>query len=154
MGEVNAGIADATAIWVEILARHHHEVATRYRFASTPITIGRAYDNDVVVDDPHVAAHHLRIARNDDGALIAEDLGSRNGLYVDRERERRAEIVLDGEHELRIGATVLRVRTAAYAVSAEQPIMRASSAYSVSPRLTSGSAKPASRRRFAISRHC
>jgi hypothetical protein len=125
MGEMNAEIAGESAIWVEILARHHHEVATRYRFASTPITIGRAYDNDVVVDDPHVAAHHLRIARNEDGALVAEDLGSRNGLWVDRERERRAEIVLDGEYELRIGATLLRVRTAAYAVSAEQPMLRA-----------------------------
>jgi hypothetical protein len=125
VGEMSAETVGETAIWVEILSRHHYEVATRYRFASTPITIGRAYDNDVVVDDPHVAAHHLRIARKDDGALVAEDLGSRNGLYVDRERARRAEIVLDGEHELRIGATSLRVRTAAYAVPAEQPIMRA-----------------------------
>jgi hypothetical protein len=122
VGEVNAGSAE-TAIWVELLSRQH-DVAARYRFATVPITIGRAYDNDVVVDDSHVAAHHLRIARNDAGALVAEDLGSRNGLYVDRERERRKEIVLDGEHELRIGTTLLRVRTAAYAVPAEQPIVR------------------------------
>ncbi|MEP6679602.1 MAG: FHA domain-containing protein, partial [Betaproteobacteria bacterium] len=25
------------------------------------MTIGRAYDNDVVLDDPYVAAHHVRI---------------------------------------------------------------------------------------------
>ena len=109
------------AVWVEILSRLH-DVAGRYRFADTPITIGRAYDNDVVVDDPHVAAHHLRITRGESGALVAEDLGSLNGLYVDRARKRRREITLDAGHELRIGATVLRVRTAAHEVPAEQPM--------------------------------
>jgi hypothetical protein len=106
---------------VEILSRPH-EVGARHRFTSTPITVGRAYDNDVVLDDPHVAAHHLCIGRADDGTLIAEDLGSRNGLIVDRQR--RASVPLDGEHDLRIGATALRVRTAAYAVPAEQPVVR------------------------------
>jgi len=121
VGEVNEAASGEAAIWVELLSRQH-EVAARHRFASVPITIGRAYDNDIVVDDPHVAAHHLRIARNDAGVLVAEDLGSRNGLYVDRER--RKEVTLDGEHELRIGTTLLRVRTATYAVAAEQPIVR------------------------------
>ena len=34
------------------------------------------------------------------GTLMAEDLGSRNGLYVDRARKRRSEVALDAEHEL------------------------------------------------------
>lgn len=123
MGEVMGQVLGEGPIWVEILSRPH-EVGARYRFTATPITVGRAYDNDVVVDDPHVAAHHLRIARSDEGVLTAEDLGSRNGLHVDRERQRRASVPLDGERELRIGATVLRVRTAAYAVPAEQRVMR------------------------------
>ena len=55
------------AIWIEVLSRLHHDVAARYRFSDVPITIGRAYDNDVVVDDPHVAAHHLRITRGENG---------------------------------------------------------------------------------------
>ena len=45
------------AIWIEVLSRLHHDVAARYRFIDVPITVGRAYDNDVIVDDPHVAAH-------------------------------------------------------------------------------------------------
>ncbi len=110
------------AIWVEILSRLHHDVAARYRFIDTPITVGRAYDNDVVVDDPHVAAHHLRITRSENGALVAEDLDSLNGLYVDRVRQKRKEVTLDEGHELRIGATVLRVRTATHEVPAEQPM--------------------------------
>lgn len=123
MGEMMSEVLGESAIWIEILSRQH-DVIARQRFTSTPITVGRAYDNDVVVDDPHVAAHHLRIARSDEGVLMAEDLGSRNGLYVDRSRDRRNEVALDGEHELSIGTTLLRVRTAAYAVPAEQPVVR------------------------------
>ena len=112
------------AIWIEVLSRLHHDVAARHKFSDVPITIGRAYDNDVVVDDPHVAAHHLRITRGENGNLIAEDLGSINGLYVDRARKRTKEVTLDAGHELSIGATVVRVRTATHEVPAEQPMLR------------------------------
>ena len=111
-------------IWVEVLSRLHHDVAGRYRFSDVPITVGRAYDNDVIVDDPHVAAHHLRITRGENGNLIAEDLGSINGLYVDRARKPTKEVTLDAGHELSIGGTVLRVRTAAHEVPAETPMLR------------------------------
>ncbi len=124
MGEVMSGAyLGEAAIWIEVLSRHG-DVGSRQRFTSTPITIGRAYDNDVVLDDPHVAAHHLRIVRSDAGVLTAEDLGSRNGLYLGRGREKRSEIALDGDHELSIGATMLRVRTASFAVPEEQPVIR------------------------------
>ncbi len=90
MGEVMSGAyLGEAAIWIEVLSRHG-DVGSRQRFTSTPITIGRAYDNDVVLDDPHVAAHHLRIVRSDAGVLTAEDLGSRNGLYLGRGRESAA----------------------------------------------------------------
>jgi hypothetical protein len=117
-------MSDATAaVWIEILSRQH-EVLARHRVAALPATIGRAYDNDVVLDDPHVAAHHLRIARHEDGVLLAEDLGSRNGLFVDRERERRDDVALESDTVLSIGATLLRVRTSAHAVAPETPIAR------------------------------
>ena len=67
-------------IWVEILSRHH-DVVARYR-CEDGARIGRAYDNDVVVDDPYVAPHHARIVRDEAGELFAEDLGSVNGLYA------------------------------------------------------------------------
>ena len=41
--------------------------------------IGRAPDNDFVLSDPLVSAHHARIEWNDDGVLIT-DLGSTNHL--------------------------------------------------------------------------
>jgi hypothetical protein len=118
MGEMSGATA---VVWIEILSRQH-DVLARHRIAALPATVGRAYDNDVVLDDPHVAAHHLRIARHEDGALHAEDLGSRNGVFVDRER--RDDVLLDGDAVLSIGATLLRVRTAAHAVAPEAPVVR------------------------------
>jgi hypothetical protein len=124
MGEVMSGaFLGESPIWVEVLGRHG-DVVSRQRFTSTPIAIGRAYDNDVVVDDPHVAAHHVRVVRSDEGVLMVEDLGSHNGLYLGRGRDRRSEIALDGDHELSIGATILRVRTASFAVPDEEPVIR------------------------------
>jgi hypothetical protein len=107
-------------IWVEILSRHHRDVAHRQRCDSEDITIGRGYDNDVVVDDPFVSPRHLRIRRDEAGRLVAEDLGSANGLFTERGRKRQAAIVLHGDQPVRIGHTLLRVRERAHAVAAER----------------------------------
>lgn len=120
MDEMNAAAGPET-IWIEVLGRHR-EVALRQRVTAAAITLGRAYDNDLVLDDPHVAAHHLRISRADDGRWIAEDLGSRNGLYADGETKRRERIALDGAGALRIGHTILRLRSSGEAVPPELPL--------------------------------
>lgn len=46
------------------------------------ITIGKAQDNDYVVDDAHVSRHHARLVHGEDGFWMLEDLGSSNGTYV------------------------------------------------------------------------
>ncbi len=110
-------------VWLEILGRHR-DVVSRTRLAAKSITLGRAYDNDIVLDDPHVGAHHLRIARGDDGAWVAEDLGSINGLVVDGERVRRERVVLGDATTVLAGHTGLRLRHATDAVPAELPLVR------------------------------
>ncbi len=120
MEEVNS-LPAAMPVWLEVLGRHG-DVASRQRVAGPLLTIGRAYDNDVVLDDPHVAAHHLRLARADDGTWAAEDLGSLNGLFVDGERTRRERVVLGGATALRVGHTVLRLRHASDSVPPELPL--------------------------------
>jgi hypothetical protein len=107
-------------IWIEILSRQR-DVLARHRMADGAITIGRGYANDIVLDDPHVAPDHLRIERDADGQLVAIDLGSLNGLYLDDHRDRVDRLVLDGDAPIRVGQTLLRVREASYAVAAERP---------------------------------
>lgn len=109
----------APAIWVELLTRHG-DVLARHRCAGPELRIGRGYGNDVVVDDPFVAVEHLRIRRDADGRLVAQDLGSVNGTFLDRDTRRLDQAVLDGEHRLRIGHTWLRIRDAAHALPPER----------------------------------
>src|SRR5215471_15756453 len=109
--------SDSQMIWVEILTRHG-EVLARHRLqcgaGGEEVRVGRGYDNDVVVDDPFVAARHLRIARDESGALVAHDLGSANGLFVGPDRRRHERVAIDPSQPLRIGRTLLRVRETDY----------------------------------------
>ena len=106
-------------IWVEILSRHR-EIASRFRFPGPEVSIGRGYDNDVIVDDPYVAARHLRLFRDEEGRLVAEDLGSANGTFLDGSNKRLPRILVDGQQPIRIGQTFLRFREPGHEVEPER----------------------------------
>lgn len=110
-------------MWVEVLGRGG-EVVARHRLDGDECLLGRAYDNGVIIDDPAVAPHHLRAARDESGAWVVEDRDSVNGLYVDGARERRARVALRGGEVLRIGRTLLRFRPASFPVPPEHPLLR------------------------------
>ncbi len=57
-----------------------------------PVTIGRATDSDVRVDDSRVSRRHLTL-RHENGGWIAEDHGSTNGTYRDGVRVMRLSVV-------------------------------------------------------------
>ncbi len=77
-----------------------------------PVTIGRAPDNRLRIDDPRVSRHHARIVLRD-GSYVLVDLGSTNGTWV--EGLRVSEVVLGAGDRIDIaaGAAELRVETAA-----------------------------------------
>ncbi|TWI66532.1 type III secretion system (T3SS) inner membrane Yop/YscD-like protein [Pseudoduganella lurida] len=102
--------------FIEILARNG-DVIARQRCATLPVTIGRAYDNDFVLDDAHAAPHHAVLEADADGALQLRDLGSQNGIVLHGRREQTA--ALDGSTVVRLGHTRLRVRDAGFPVAPE-----------------------------------
>jgi hypothetical protein len=106
-------------MWIEVLS-HDGDVAARLPVDAPEASVGRAFDNDIVLDDPHVAPHHLHIYRGDDGELVAEDLGTLNGLFPEHGAHRVARISLAKEPGFRIGRTTLRVRDAAHPVAPEK----------------------------------
>ncbi len=64
-------------------------------------TLGRASDNDVVLDDRSVSAHHCVISATEEGFVLA-DLGSSNGTFVNGERV-TAERALTNGDLIRVG---------------------------------------------------
>lgn len=71
------------------------------------LTIGRGRENSIVLDDMLVSRQHVRITADADG-LILEDLGSRNGTYVNGRRVERTHLS-EGDR-IGIGAATFEVR--------------------------------------------
>ena len=72
------------------------------------ITLGRANDATLVLNDDYASSRHARIFPQD-GQWIVEDLGSTNGTYLDRQKLTRPMPVRVGA-PIRIGKTVLELR--------------------------------------------
>ncbi len=106
-------------IFVEVLGRAG-EVVHRHAVARLPATIGRAYDNDVILDDQYAAPHHLRLERGESGELVLIDLDSRNGLFALDPTTRIVRATARPDARFRVGHTQLRIRPRSYAVPAER----------------------------------
>lgn len=117
-------------IWVELLSRQR-EVLVRHRIDQDSATIGRGYQCDLLIDDPHLAACHLRVTVDEHGRFVAEDLGSLNGFYVGQQRASSQRVVLEPDQTLRIGSTLLRFRGADHGVAGETPIPPANGGWRV-----------------------
>lgn len=92
-----------------------------------PVRIGRAIDNDVVVDDPHVAPYHAVIDAVDGGAVELLALPSLNGVLIGRRRLAAGERVPLPAADVAwaLGSTRLRVRLAGEPLEPERPLQAA-----------------------------
>ena len=81
---------------------------TSIDLAQQQITLGRANDATLVLNDDYASSRHARIFPQD-GQWIVEDLGSTNGTYLDRQKVTRPMPVPVGV-PIRIGKTVLELR--------------------------------------------
>ncbi len=77
------------------------------------LTIGRAADNDIVVNDPQVSRYHARLIRWGDDWVL-EDLGSPNGIFVNGHRI-GGRVVLSAGSQVAFGPNVLFSMAGAYA---------------------------------------
>jgi Inner membrane component of T3SS, cytoplasmic domain len=81
---------------------------TSLDLAQQQITLGRANDATLVLNDDYASSRHARIFPQD-GQWIVEDLGSTNGTYLDRQKVTQPTPVPLGV-PIRIGKTVLELR--------------------------------------------
>lgn len=92
-----------------------------------PLRLGRALDNDLVLADPHTAAHHLEIVCDDEGHVLVAAGESVNGVQLNGRPlaagQRAA--VGDAPALLVAGRTQLRLRLARHALAPELPLRAA-----------------------------
>ena len=72
------------------------------------ITIGRAPDSTLIVDDDYASSRHARIYPSE-GSWVVEDLGSTNGTWIDRTRLTSPTVLPVGA-PLRVGRTTLQIQ--------------------------------------------
>jgi len=118
---------------VEVLERDGR-VRRVFEVQHWPLTIGRALDNDLVLDDPHLAPHHARIELGVAGGAELEVLPSVNGAWIGKSRiagGARAALgappaaAAGGAHAERaftLGATRLKLRLAGDALAPERAL--------------------------------
>jgi hypothetical protein len=111
-------------IFLEVL--EGDAVEARHRLERFPVTVGRGYFNDVILDDPKVSAAHLRLDRTEDGSVLLRDVGSQNGTFRVEPWAPLVELTLTQDARVQIGDTVLRFRGRGYDVPhtlvAEAPV--------------------------------
>lgn len=83
-------VAPVAADAVTLVVRDEQGGEQRVRMDGPEVRVGRGLDNDIVLDSLSVSREHARFLR--DGGLVVEDLGSRNGTFVNGERVQRAQI--------------------------------------------------------------
>jgi pSer/pThr/pTyr-binding forkhead associated (FHA) protein len=72
------------------------------------ITVGRAPDSTLIIDDDYASSRHARIYPAE-GSWIVEDLGSTNGTWIDRSRITSPTVLQVGA-PLRVGRTTLQIQ--------------------------------------------
>jgi hypothetical protein len=82
---------------------------------ASPVTLGRAFDNDIILNDPHIDAHHLRMERDGD-AWFARDLNSANGVYMNGKLHHGGRVALKSGDAFRLGRTKIRAYGTDHAV--------------------------------------
>lgn len=72
------------------------------------VTIGRAPDSTVVIEDDYASSRHARVYPSE-GAWLVEDLGSTNGTWINRTRITTPTVLPVGV-PLRVGRTTLQLQ--------------------------------------------
>jgi pSer/pThr/pTyr-binding forkhead associated (FHA) protein len=89
----------------KLVLKFQDTVLKEYKFDSTPVTIGRRDDNDVVIDNMAVSGHHAAIEFEEPNYYVVVDLESLNGTFVNEKQVNR-ERIFDGD-TLIVGKHVL-----------------------------------------------
>lgn len=108
--EVLSFDADIVTAWL-ILDNGRRQIELQ-----TAVSIGRAVDNDIAINDTSLSSHHARI-QIENGRFYIHDLNSTNGIYIMQTGQTRwqkeTQYELQDGDEIKIGRAIVRFTTSA-----------------------------------------
>ncbi len=120
-----APAAQATVLALLTAHDRQHNTLVQHRVTRWPVLVGRALHCDWVIDDPHLAPEHVRIAPNAQGQLQIELLASLNGLRLGRQQLGTGDSAIwEVNQALSLGKLQLHARQASDSVLPEQTLHR------------------------------
>lgn len=108
---------------VEIRRHGDDEDALHQVFTRFPVTIGRGFDNDIILNDAFVSAHHLQV--DFDGRTCSvSDPGSENGFMVNGHPPTGRHMTVKSGDTLTIGQTEVRIYKPDHQVAKAMPLFK------------------------------
>lgn len=108
--ETNEPTMDTEQLIIEEISRNH-KLLHRHKLTSKKIHIGRDYQNDIILADPHICPSHLSI-ENINGQWQVTDKETVNGSFIENTNEKKHSannhIINDGD-VITLGKSQLRV---------------------------------------------
>jgi len=100
------------------ISHKHHQRFERISLSSNkgPLSIGRGWNNDIVLQDSYIDADHLTLSLNDDGSLVLTDCTSVNGSLLNGKPVQQGGQEYRLGEEIQIGDTTLTIVDVATAV--------------------------------------
>lgn len=108
------------AVIVEVLNKQL-KVIERHRFSQPRIGLGRAYNNDVILYNKHICAHHAELVQAEDGQWQLRDLNSLNGSFLTGTRLNGEPVTLASGQLCWLGEQAIRLYDEHHPVVAAQP---------------------------------
>lgn len=98
-------------IIIEEITRAHKLIA-RHKFSQNSVNIGRGYDNDIIMADPHICAQHLGLLYDGENWVINDEDTVNGSFYEDEFSKAKSAVNQDKIHSgqvFMLGKSLVRV---------------------------------------------
>ncbi|SNY49730.1 FHA domain protein [Arsukibacterium tuosuense] len=109
------------AILIELL-NSQGRVTERHKFSQPQISLGRGYNNDIILLDPHSCAEHAILTLNEQQQWQLTDMDSVNGVHNQRGQRVSQQPITQSGQEFTLGKQRLRILFSDHPVAATQPL--------------------------------
>jgi len=85
-----------------------HKLLGRHKLSQDSITIGRGYQNDIIISDPHVCAEHLTFDYDGENWIVS-DADTINGSFIENSKSVLKQHIVESGDIISLGKSQIRV---------------------------------------------